>query len=106
MLSFNQHVGGMTSGGLTATDIGNKESIGGLALEFYTRMGRISNFRPSQAESLFLNMLDESGVPVLFERCLESAEIKDGRLLSITMETGETFKDHMLWILTSASVWS
>jgi len=95
LLSFNQHVGGMTSGGLTATDIGNKESIGGLALEFYTRIGRISNFRPSQAESLFLNMLDESGVPVLFERCLESAEIKDGRLLSITMETGETFKASM-----------
>ena len=35
LLSFNRHVGGMTSGGLTATDVGNKDTIGGLALEYY-----------------------------------------------------------------------
>jgi hypothetical protein len=92
LLSFNQHVGGLTSGGLTATDIGNKESIGGMALEFYTRIGKISNFPPSEAEAIFLQMLDEASVPVLFERCMESAESKDGRLISLTMETGETFK--------------
>ncbi len=92
LFSFNRHVGGMTSGGLTATDVGKKESIGGLAMEFYTRIGKIGNFRPKQAESLFLKMLDEEGVLVLFERCLESAEIKDGRLVSISMETGETIK--------------
>ena len=95
LLSFNRHVGGMTSGGLTATDVGKKESIGGLALEFYTRIGRISNFRPSEAESLFLKMLDEAGVTVLFERCLESVEMKDGRVVSATMETGETIKAAM-----------
>ena len=36
LLSFHRHVGGMTSGGLTATDLGKQESIGGLALDFYT----------------------------------------------------------------------
>jgi len=41
LLSFNRHVGGMTSGGLTATDVGKKASIGGLALDFYTRIGRL-----------------------------------------------------------------
>jgi hypothetical protein len=91
-LAFNRHVGGMTSGGLTATDIGNRAAIGGLALEFYTRMGRISNFRPSEAESLFLKMLKEAGATVLFDRCLESVEMEQSRLLSITMETGETIK--------------
>ena len=95
LLSFNRHVGGMTSGGLTATDIGNRASIGGLALEFYTRIGKISNFRPSEAESLFLKMLDEAGVPVLLERCLQSVEMRDGRLVSATMETGETIKASM-----------
>jgi hypothetical protein len=92
LLSFNRHVGGLTSGGLTATDLGKKEAIGGLAMEYYTRIGRVSNFRPSEAESLFLKMLDEAGVTVLFERCLESVAIKDGRLISVTMETGETVK--------------
>jgi len=92
LLSFNRHVGGMTSGGLTATDIGNRAAIGGLALEFYARIGRIRNFRPSEAESLFRKMLDEASVPVLLERCLQSVEIQDGRLVSATMETGETIK--------------
>jgi hypothetical protein len=34
LLAFNRHVGGMTSGGLTATDLGIRESIGGLVLDF------------------------------------------------------------------------
>ena len=92
LLSFNRHVGGMTSGGLTATDIGKKESIGGLALDFYTRLGRISGFRPAAAESLYLAMLREAGVTVLFGRCLESVEMRDNLLVSATMETGETIK--------------
>src|SRR6266496_5170372 len=37
---FGQHLGGMTSGGLGATDIGNKAAIGGIAREFYHRVAR------------------------------------------------------------------
>tara|TARA_B110000881_G_scaffold219236_1_gene240570 strand:+ start:260 stop:2008 length:1749 start_codon:yes stop_codon:yes gene_type:complete len=95
LLSFNRHVGGLTSGGLSSTDIGKRDSIGGVAMEFYKRIGKIKDFRPSEAESLFLKMLAEAGVPVLLERCLESVEKKDGRLVSATMETGETFKAAM-----------
>ncbi len=35
---FGNHLGGMTSGGLGATDIGNKGAIGGIAREFYHRV--------------------------------------------------------------------
>ena len=52
--SFNDFVGGLTSGGLTATDVGRKKSIGGLAKEFYKRVGRIRDFSPSEAEKLYL----------------------------------------------------
>lgn len=95
LITSNHYVGGMTSGGLTATDVGKKYSIGGLALEFYTRIGKISKFRPSEAESLFQKMLDEAGVAILFERFLKSVEMDDGRIVSITMETGETIKAKM-----------
>lgn len=95
LLSFDQHVGGMTSGGLTATDLGKKESIGGLALEFYNRVGRKLDFRPSQAESLYRQMLDEAGVTVLLRRALESVEMKDNRVLSFTVETGENIRARM-----------
>lgn len=95
LLSFNRHVGGMTSGGLTSTDVGKRETIGGLALEFYTRIGRIGNFSPSEAETLYLEMLGEAGVTVLFERSLESVTMEDNRMVSISMETGELIKAAM-----------
>lgn len=87
LLSFNRHVGGMTSGGLTATDVGKKESIGGLAMDFYTRIGRISGFSPSAAGSLYRKLLDEAGVTVLVERPLESVHMRQNRILSITMSS-------------------
>lgn len=37
---FGNHIGGMTSGGLGATDIGNKAAIGGIAREFYHRIAQ------------------------------------------------------------------
>lgn len=95
LLSFNRHVGGMTSGGLTATDLGKRESIGGLALDFYTRIGRMTGFRNNDAESLYRKMLDEAGVTVLFERHLESVEMRDNRIVSASMMTGETVRAAM-----------
>jgi lysophospholipase L1-like esterase len=92
LLSFHRHVGGMTSGGLTATDLGNKDSIGGIAKEFYTRLGRITDFSASEAETLYLAMLKEAGVMVLFDQHLESVEMKESRIVSVTMETGQTIK--------------
>ncbi|HEX3598702.1 MAG TPA: FAD-dependent oxidoreductase, partial [Lacipirellulaceae bacterium] len=34
----SKHLGGLTTGGLGATDIGNKQVIGGLARDFYGRV--------------------------------------------------------------------
>src|SRR5262249_13519530 len=38
LIEPGKHLGGLTSGGLGATDIGNKAAIGGLAREFYQRV--------------------------------------------------------------------
>ena len=38
LIEPSQHVGGLTSGGLGATDIGNKQAIGGISREFYHRI--------------------------------------------------------------------
>jgi len=35
-----RHLGGLTSGGLGATDIGNKSAIGGISREFYARVAK------------------------------------------------------------------
>src|SRR5262245_51664023 len=38
LIEPSTHLGGLTTGGLGATDIGNKAAIGGLAREFYHRV--------------------------------------------------------------------
>jgi len=78
LLEPRDHIGGMVSGGLSGTDTGKKEVIGGMALEFYYRAGRKYNMdrhlnelswmpEPKVAEAIFREMLKEAGV-TLFER--------------------------------------
>src|SRR5450432_3551810 len=40
LLEPGKHLGGMATGGLSRTDFGKKEVLGGDALEFYWRVGR------------------------------------------------------------------
>ena len=92
LVSFNGHVGGLTSGGLTATDIGDRESIGGLADEFYQKIGVIKDFSPAKAESVFRAMLEEAGVELILNAPLDSVEMEEGRIVSATMLGGETIR--------------
>ena len=39
LLEPGRHLGGMATGGVSRTDFGKKEVIGGYALEFYWRVG-------------------------------------------------------------------
>ncbi|MDB6108389.1 MAG: xanthan lyase, partial [Pedosphaera sp.] len=61
---FGSHLGGMSSGGLSQTDIGNKAAIGGIAREFYRRMGKHYgkeeqwSFEPSVAEDIFFTFVN------------------------------------------------
>ncbi len=90
------HLGGLTTGGLTWTDFGNKGSIGGLSREFYRRLGRKYGvqeewtFEPRVAEQVFTEMIEEAKVPVRFRHFLKSVRMKGKRLLSLTTERNLT----------------
>jgi len=105
LLEPRANVGGMATGGLSRTDVGKREVIGGLALEFYYRVGmRYQMFRhlnpvswfyePHVGESVMKEMLNEAGVKVLYHRRLRE---KDGvrkqgtRVTEIVMENGEVY---------------
>ena len=92
LVSNNGFVGGLTTGGLTAVDWGARRTIGGIAQEFFARARPL---KPSVAERTFLKMLSEAGVEVLLDRFLTAVETKEGKLFSITLETGETIKAKM-----------
>ena len=93
LVVFRRHVGGMTSGGLTATDVGNRGAIGGLAQEFYRprrQAKRLPALRGGKGVSRAL--LKEAGVPVYFEHRLKDVT-KDGtRITALRTENGNTFQ--------------
>lgn len=100
------HLGGMVSGGLSATDYGRKEVIGGYSLEFFRRLGshyqmrRFGQdvawyFEPHVAEEVFREMADKAGVTVLFrQRLREKTGVRKDelRIREIFMEDGSAFE--------------
>jgi hypothetical protein len=91
LVVFRRHVGGMTSGGLTATDLGNAKAIGGLSRDFFHRVGKDRNYRPSEAERVFLTMLQEAHVPVYFEHRLKDVTKEANVLKTLICENGNRF---------------
>ena len=86
---FRRHVGGLTAAGLTAVDLGKKESIGGMAEEFLNRMGKWSGFRAADAEQTMRAMLAEAGVPVWFEHRLARVDQDGNRIRALVFENGD-----------------
>ena len=83
LIEPGNHLGGLTSAGLGATDIGNKAAIGGLSRDFYKGINQHYNpgsdpdaskwtFEPHVAEKVFHDMIKETGVEVIYN------EIKNG----------------------------
>jgi len=72
VLEPRNHLGGMVTGGLSATDHGEKEVVGGYALEFYERLGRHYNRgiewypEPRLAETVFQEMVQEAGAVTVY----------------------------------------
>jgi hypothetical protein len=105
LLEPGAHLGGMATGGLSRTDFGKKEVIGGDALEFYWRVGRKYDigryaqdvawfYEPKVGEQVLREMLAEAKVTVLMRhRIREKTGVrKSGTTLeSITTEDGTTF---------------
>ncbi len=92
---FRRHVGGLTSGGLTETDIGKMNALGGITVEFFKRVGKFRNYPSHEAEKVFLEMLVEANVPVFFEHRLDKVETKDGRITKVIFENGNSAKGKM-----------
>lgn len=92
LIEPGRHLGGMSSGGLGYTDIGNKYVVRGLALDFYRRLGRHYGkfeqwiFEPKAAEAVFNEYIERAGVEVWYESRILSAVVTDGMIRSIRLE--------------------
>jgi len=125
LIEPGKHVGGLTSGGLGATDSGNKSAIGGMAREFYRRIGKhytddpawifeerasfisprvlsadgaMWRFEPRVAERIFRQLLDEHQIPVVYGQRLDlngGVRKSNARIVSIRMEGGTVYRGEM-----------
>lgn len=86
------HLGGMTSGGLGYTDIGNKYAITGLSRDFYRRIGKHYGkfeqwtFEPKVAKQYLQQYLDEAGIKVIYQNRVISASKSGAEIKSIVLE--------------------
>ncbi|NUQ30147.1 MAG: FAD-dependent oxidoreductase [Acidobacteriaceae bacterium] len=106
LLEPGTHLGGMVTGGLSATDVAHYQIIGGYAREFYRQAGAHYGVHtlnkhddwlsePKVGEAIFEQWLKQAGVEVQFhERLKEHGGVsKSGTtVLSITTEDGKVWK--------------
>ena len=125
LIEPGRHLGGMTSGGLGATDFGHPDSVGGISREFYGRVKKyydnpaawtyekreayrshrhdpesdvMFHFEPHVAEQIYREMVREAGVTVVFGERLElprGVEKVGTEIRSLTMESGQRFRGRM-----------
>jgi hypothetical protein len=102
LLEPSSHLGGMVTGGLSATDLGNYQIIGGYAREFYRRAAAhygITNLdhptnwlsEPHVGEAIFNEMLRETGVTIVFHRRIrehDGVSVVKKQLVAITTDDG------------------
>lgn len=106
LLEPGEHLGGMVTGGLSATDLGDYWIIGGYARTFYLRaaahygvqnLDKPANWRsePHVDEEIFRSMLKDAGVDVRFhERLREKNGVtrRGARIISVTTSDGKRWR--------------
>lgn len=91
-------IGGLTAGGLGATDVGRKEAFGGMSRQFYRDLGAYYGneenwtFEPHVAEAVLQRYLDEAGITVHFRQHLAEALKEGNEIRELVMENGDRFR--------------
>ena len=91
-----ERFGGMTTGGLGQTDIGNKQVVKGLALQFYRRLGshygNLENwiFEPSAAEEVLNEYINHPLITAIKGYHLTDVRKKGTDIVSIKVASGVT----------------
>ncbi len=98
LVEASQHMGGMTSGGLGHTDVGNTTSISGMAREFYNTVGAhygslvaAWDFEPHVAIQIYQALCSGEGVAFHQNQRLASVTKSGQKITQITMDDGTIY---------------
>lgn len=93
LIEPGKYLGGMTTGGLGMTDIGNKYAVTGLARLFYRQIGKHYNkfeqwtFPPSVATKVINQFVEAGDLNVLYNRRIISSVVENKNIKAITLES-------------------
>lgn len=99
LIEQTRHVGGMNTSGIGTAETEHmiEETISGIPLEVYTRMGKFygSNkpafyFESHVAEKIFLDMLREQQVSIIYQAYVDKVNKKGSAIKSIVLSNGKT----------------
>jgi hypothetical protein len=99
LLEPGRHIGGMTSGGLGYTDLGDRRVVGGLAAMFRqavadhygVAVGTYAGPEPKVAESILRDWLDHPRIDVVQGCRPQSVDTCDGRITRVRTDDGRCF---------------
>jgi hypothetical protein len=92
LIEPSKHLGGLTTGGLGHTDIGNKFAVTGLARDFYRRIGKHYGkfeqwiFEPHVAKNVLLSYIREAKINIVYQTRLVSVQKENSYITSILLE--------------------
>jgi len=96
LIEPGRNLGGMSSGGLGLTDIGNKYAISGLALDFYRRIGQHYGkfeqwiFEPHVAEDLFRDYIKRADIEVIYGNRISALRKQGNVIQEVSLENSVT----------------
>jgi Pyruvate/2-oxoglutarate dehydrogenase complex, dihydrolipoamide dehydrogenase (E3) component, and related enzymes len=98
LIEPQNRLGGLTSGGLGFTDIGNKQVVTGLSKDFYRRLGTHYGkleqwiFEPKVADSIFNDYVKRADIDVLYKHRIIEANVIDGTIRDIILKSSDGTK--------------
>jgi hypothetical protein len=97
LLDPGERIGGMTAGGLSATDVGRAQVIGGMALELFRKNGKRYgkavefNWEPHVALELLHALIANASVTLIDKAQVETVIKTGGKLTGLTTVDGRSF---------------
>ncbi|MDQ3621990.1 MAG: FAD-dependent oxidoreductase, partial [Verrucomicrobiota bacterium] len=97
-------IGGMVTGGLTRSDVGKQETVGGFAREFFARAAASKPGTPMWYAEPHVNLatfeamvreVPQGGIQIVKEQRLKSVAVEGARIKSITTADGKTYAGNM-----------
>ena len=93
-----KHIGGLTTGGLGYTDIGNKYAVTGLGLDFYRRIGKKYGkfeswiFEPHVASAVFMEYIRAADIPLKLNHQLSTVAKDKAYIREIVLKNTDNGK--------------